>query len=369
MSITETQYFALLRSGLWNTPAVVDGAIDWQGVMQLAQHHANIVLISGVAMQLPDAQRPTVEMQQLMQKAMRGNLVKQLRLRQILVSAIQLLRQHDIKPVLLKGFGLASLYPNPNLRQFGDIDLFVGLEHFHEACALLRTLSGGYNWGGEVDSGHHYNIEFGHFPLEVHRLSADVSDPDEALVYAAIERDGLIDHPQVLNLDGTEVYIPSKEFMVFFTFYHAWHHFLTSGVGWRQISDVAMTLHTYYAQLDTEKMKRWLNDMNLLLPWQTFGMLMVKHLGLPEAEMPFFDAQCDRRARKLYKRVMEEGNFKRVSNFKRHRPKTAGFKRKTYAVMGIFVDFFHIAKVFPNTAFRQLRSALKVSWKKNLQKK
>ncbi len=368
MSVAETQYFDLLKAALWDTPAKVDGVIDWQGVMQLAQHHANNVLISSVALQLPNEQRPSVEMQQQMQYAMRSNLVKQMNLRQILVSAIQLLRQHGIEPVLLKGFGLASLYPNPNLRQFGDIDLFIGLECFHEACALLRTLPGGYNWGGEVDSGHHYNIEFGPYPMEVHRVSADVIDPEEALVYAAIERDGLFEHPRQMNLDGAEVGIPSKEFMVFFTFYHAWHHFLTSGVGWRQISDVAMALHAYHGQLDTEKLKRWLNDLHLMQPWQTFGMLMVKHLGLSEAEMPFFDAQCERRARKLYARIMEEGNFKRENRFKRHKPKT-GFMRKLHAAVGIFVDFFHIAKVFPSTAFRQLRSALKLSWKKNLQKK
>ena len=368
MSVAETQYFALLRAALWDTPAKVDGAIDWQGVMQLAQHHANNVLISGVALQLPNEQCPPVEMQQKMQYAMRSNLVKQMHLRQILVSAHQLLRQHDITPVLLKGFGLASLYPNPNLRQFGDIDLFVGLEHFHEACALLRTLPGGYNWGGEVDAGHHYNIEFGPYPMEVHRVSADVPDPVEALVYSTIERDGLMEHPQRLNLDGAEVDIPSKEFVVFFTFYHAWHHFLTSGVGWRQISDVAMTLHAYHGQLDAEKLHRWLNDLHLLQPWQTFGMLMVKHLGLPEAEMPFFDGSCERRAGRLYKRIMEEGNFKRENNFKRHKPK-AGFKRKLHAAVGIFVDFFYIAKVFPDMAFLQLRSALKLSWKKNIQKK
>ena len=61
---------------------------------------------------------------------MRNNLLNQLRLKQILASAVSLLRQHGIEPVLLKGFGLAMLYPNPNLRQFGDIDLFVGLDNF-----------------------------------------------------------------------------------------------------------------------------------------------------------------------------------------------------------------------------------------------
>lgn len=368
MSVAEKQYFALLRSALWETPVDIDVDVDWQGVMQLAQHHANNVLISGVALQLPDGQRPSKEMQQQMQFSMRSNLLKHMRLMQILVSAVQLLRQNGIEPVLLKGFGLASLYPNPNLRQFGDIDLFVGLDCFHEACALLRTLPGGINWGKEVDSGHHYNIEFGPFPMEVHRVSADVADPEEASIYSAIERDGLADNKQCASLDGAEIHIPSKEFMVFFTFYHAWHHFLTSGVGWRQIADVAMTLHAYHGQLDLEKLHRWLTELHLMQPWQTFGYLMVQYLALHESEMPFYDTYCNKKARKLYRRIMEEGNFKRDNNFRRRKPK-AGFGRKLYSAVGIFVDFCHIFRVFPATAFRRLRSALRLAWKKNLQNK
>lgn len=369
MSTLETQYFALLRAALWGTPVSVDDAIDWQGVMQLAQLHANNVLISGVALQLPAGQQPNAEQQMQMQNAMRSNLFKQLNLRQILAMAVEALRKDGIEPVLLKGFGLAQLYPNPNLRQFGDIDLFVGLDRFHEACAVLRTLPGGYNWGEEVDAGHQYNIEFGRYPMEIHRVSAEVVDPDEYAIYAQMEHDGLVEHSQKVDFDGLEITIPSKEFMVFYTFFHAWHHFLTSGVGWRQITDVAMTLHAYHGQLDTEKLRRWLADMHLMQPWQTFGWLMVNCLGLSEAEMPFYGAACRRRAQKLYRRIMEEGNFKRKSSFKQHKPHKAGIGRKLHSFVLIFVDFFRIAKVFPEAAFRGMRAAFKASLKKNLQKK
>ena len=157
--------------------------------------------------------------------------------------------------------------------------------------------------------------------------------------------------------------------MVFFTFFHAWHHFLTSGIGWRQISDVAVTLHAYHGKLETDKLHRWLDDMHLMQPWQTFGWLMVHDLGLSEAEMPFYNAACRRRAQRLRRRIMEEGNFKRDSSFKRHKPRNAGIRRKLHSFALIFVDFFHIARVFPDAAFRGMRAAFKASLKKNLQKK
>ena len=358
MTASETQYFALLRSALWDTPVVIDGPVDWNGVMELAKHHSNQVLVCGVASRMTGDNRPSEAMLGKMQAAMRGNLLSRMRLKQILASAVGLLREHGIEPVLLKGFGLAMLYPNPSLRQFGDIDLYVGLDDFHEACRLLRTLPGGYNWGEEVDKGHQYNIEFGNYPMEIHRVSADMDDPKVAKIYAAIERDGLRDHAQRVDYEGLKVTLPSKDFMVFYTFYHAWHHFLTSGVGWRQISDVAVALHAYHGQLDLEKLRLWLTDMHLMKPWQAFGYLMVGQLGLPEAEMPFYDAQCQRTAQRLYRKVMEVGNFKRHSRFKQHRPKNR-LMRWIHSFFGIFVDFFYRVRVFPSVAFREMGSSFR----------
>jgi hypothetical protein len=363
MSNIETQYFALLRSALWDAPVAIEGPIDWNGVMQLAQHQANQALLGGVASQMTDDNRPSDDLLGKMRLTMRNNLLCQLRLKQILASALELLREHNIEPVLLKGFSLARLYPNPNLRQFGDVDLFVGLADFHQACILLRTLPGSYNWGEEMDEGKHYNIEFGNYPMEIHRVSADVVDPKDAATYLAIEHEGLYDNTQHVNFEDLDITIPSKEFMVFYTFFHAWEHFLTTGVGWRQISDIALTLHAYHGQLDLDKLRQWFTAMHLIEPWQAFGFLIVEHLGLPEAEVPFYDPSCRRTAQRLYRNVMEVGNFSRNSSFKRRHPKNI-LLRKLHAFIGIFVDFFYRAHIFPSVAFREMRASFKLAWQK-----
>lgn len=368
MSVAEAQYFALLRSALWDTPVTIEGEVEWDAVMKIAKHHTTSVLLSGVAFQMTESKRPSDSMLDEMQSSMRLNLINHLKQKLILVSAVKLLREHDIEPVLLKGFSLAMLYPNPNLRQFGDIDLYVGLNNFHEACRLLRTLPGGYNWREEGDTGKHYNIEFGPYPLEIHRVSVDLLDLKEAAIYESIEREGLLEKAQRVDFEGFELSIPSKEFMVFFTFFHAWHHFLTTGVGWRQISDVAVALHAYHGQLDCDKLYRWLVAMHLLKPWQTFGSLMVDYLGLPETEMPFRKTLNRRRARKLFDRIMAEGNFRRPNRFKRNKPQGT-MMRKLHAFIGIFVDFFQLADVFPGQAFREMHTALKAGLRKKIQKK
>ena len=358
MTAAEHHYFALLQTALWGAPVAVSEELDWDAVMGIAKHHGNNVLLSDVAVRMTEFAPSSPEMVGKMQLVMRSNLLNQMQLKQILAMAVKLLRQHEIEPVLLKGFSLAMLYPNPSLRQFGDIDLFIGLEKFHEACKLLRTLPGCYNWGEETDEGKHYNIEFGPHPMEIHRVSVEIDDAKENKAYAAIEHEGLVDHAQCVNLDGLEVSIPSKEFMVFFTFFHAWHHFLTSGVGWRQLSDVAMTLHAYHGQLDLEKLRGWIETMHLMQPWQTFGFLMVDCLGLPETEMPFFNASCRRRAKRLYRQIMREGNFKRENRFRHKKPKQR-ILRKIHSFLGVFADFSYRARVFPSNASRELFAALK----------
>ncbi len=369
MNTTESQYFVLLRAALWDTPVVIDGPVDWKAVMKIAEHHGNNGLVADVAVRMTGDNKPEPAMVSKMQTALRNGLFQQMRQRQILVSAVQLLRDHGIEPVLLKGFGLALLYPNPSLRQFGDVDLFVGRDKFHEACTLLRTLPGGYNWGEEIEVGRHYNIEFGHCPMEVHRLSADIDDPEKIAVYEPMEHDGLEENPRRVDLDGFAITVPSNEFQVFFTFFHAWNHFLTTGVGWRQVSDVALALHAYHGQLDLDKLQRWIDAMHLMKPWQAFGWLMVNILGLPEAEMPFYDARCKRTAHKLLRLIMETGNFKRGGGLKAP-SKRYRLLHKMHALLTIITDFFYRARVFPGAAFREMKASIKyaLSKQKNNQK-
>lgn len=365
MSSAEKQYFALMRSALWDAEVDVEGDIDWNGVIKIAKHHATLVLLCGAASKMTAPNGASEVLRGKMQVEMRNNLLRFLRLKQIMVSATTLLREHGIEPVILKGFSLALLYPNPYLRQFGDVDIFVGRDNFRQACALLRTLPGAYNWGEEAETGHQYNIEFGNYPMEVHRVSADVVDSKESELYDAIEHDGLMEHSRQVDFEGFSIIIPSNEFMVFYTFFHAWHHFINSGVGWRQVADVAMTLHAYHDQLDLEKLCQWINAMHLMQPWQAFGCLMVEHLGLPKDEMPFYGSTRRQTVQRLYGLVMETGNFSRNNRFKSRRPKNR-LMRKMHAFLSIFVDFFYRARVFPTVAFREMRASFKEAFSKNV---
>jgi hypothetical protein len=49
------------------------------------------------------------------------------------------LRAHGWEPLLGKGWAIARQYPEPGLRPFGDIDLYVRREQYHDFSAALQT--------------------------------------------------------------------------------------------------------------------------------------------------------------------------------------------------------------------------------------
>ena len=81
MSTVEKHYFALLRAALWDTPVSIAEEIDWKGVMGLARHQANGVLVYDKASQMTGSNKPSPELMEKMKNWHRQKLIlKQLRL-------------------------------------------------------------------------------------------------------------------------------------------------------------------------------------------------------------------------------------------------------------------------------------------------
>lgn len=100
-----------------------------------------------------------------------GNLSVFQMLNNTLVSIVLELRKHGIDPVLLKGQGIAKYYPVPELRQCGDIDIYVGQEKFEKACEVIGAMSTPEDHQGDIPSLKHYHTRIGHAFIEIHRYT------------------------------------------------------------------------------------------------------------------------------------------------------------------------------------------------------
>ena len=87
------------------------------------------------------------------------NMQMQAKMMVVLEKAWSALEEAGIKAVLMKGLGLAQYYPAVEQRQWGDIDLYVGPEQYHPACAVMRaTFPEALKFDEELDHYKHYNL-------------------------------------------------------------------------------------------------------------------------------------------------------------------------------------------------------------------
>ena len=148
MKIEEKIYFMMLRRALWGEESVGAGGVPIGGVgaetlpasvMTLAMRQGTGAIVAEQIMKSGGASAAQKKGETAALKMICGrNMMQRERLMVVLKKAWKALEDAGIRPVLLKGFGLAENYPQPDLRQCGDIDIFVGKDAYHEGAKVLR---------------------------------------------------------------------------------------------------------------------------------------------------------------------------------------------------------------------------------------
>ena len=166
-----------------------------------------------------------------------------------------------------------------------------------------------------------------------------------------------------MELNGINVNIPSFTYDSLYIFIHAWHHFVSSGVGLRQMADWMLHLHTYADRLETGIIKSVLQRMNILEEWQTFGWVLVNKFGMPETEFPFYTGKYAHKGEKLYRQLMIDGHCGRETRLKFlgeqlylfpfSRPAHGRLRQKIYTLCRLTFNTIQLAKLFPGYALRE----------------
>lgn len=240
----------------------------------------------------------------LMKSVCVQTMQQHVRLQHTLDVAWAALEQAGIHAVLMKGRGLAAFYPEPQMRQWGDIDLFVGKEQYHPACAVMRdTFPDALKFDEELDHYRHYNLIADGISIEVHRVSVSMQHPCDERRYAHMERDGMT-HNMPLPVNGKEVRVPEPTFNALFVFLHSWEHMLTEGANLRQLCDLALLLHHYQGQIDGKRLRKYLRALHVTDVWQLYMYIIVRYIGLPETEAQGYTNRCAARAEALLRDLL-----------------------------------------------------------------
>ena len=112
--------------------------------------------------------------------------------------------------------------------------------------------------------------------------------------------------------------------------------------------------------------KKIIEDMDLMTPWQTFGCILVDELGMPEDKFPFYDSGKRNKVSKVMARVLEEGNFGKEREMYKDRCKEGYFQGKVKSLYLHSNRAIQLFCIFPSHTLRQFwytfRNGIRAVW-------
>lgn len=198
--------------------------------------------------------------------------------RQIVEKIGSWLTEEKLQTMILKGFSLAVLYPQPDLRESCDIDIYSGADYDAvNACFEKHGIDIG------KPDGHHVHLKIDsvtvehHFALHNSRVRSCMNEPVEALQRLAAT------DIKATALPG--INFPNAAFTALFTGWHAYKHFLHEKVELRHIIDWALALRQL-SETDAET----ISAVKAQTGWGRFTEVMtaiaLHRLNLPQEWFP-----------------------------------------------------------------------------------
>ena len=272
-------------------PAGVD--VDWDRLLDLSQAHGLTAWVWDSITKLSDRVQLTRQ-----QKINWGLSFQDVvdgfeRFKQVFSNLIDLCRKNQIRLLLLKGFDLSSLYPSPQLRSFGDIDVFP-----FDDYEKLNTLLGGND---ETSDGKHSELLFEGVEIENHKT----------IIYTHTRRYKLVSEFIEASLPNAEkkegnYYVLSAEANLVFLLVHSLTHLNSIYfLSMRNVLDIAMFLYRNQDKLEPNQCKVLMKRLKLSKSFELFIYLCEWVSGLSFADYHFCRIP-QRDVRRAYKMLADK---------------------------------------------------------------
>ena len=349
---TEDQFFALLRSGLWNeVPDRIPfaGGTDWEALYRLSLEQTVVPLVTDGINRLPREFLPS-EPERL--DPFLGDMMATAKRNRVLDAFIPKLFNAlaDIPVVLVKGQSLAQDYLEPERRQPGDIDLLLMPASYEAAKAvLLPKATKVLEEQAEI---WHQGMHFHNIEVEIHgSVSTLISKRLDRKLAVLLEEqfDGRT-FPSV-SIGGAGIPVPEADFNAIFIFVHFLQHYWSGGVGLRQLTDWMVFVSVHKRDIHPVILERRLHEFGLLHLWKVFTGFVQEYLGCPAEKLPLAAKPDPKKNARIWKYIRRSGNFGK--NQDRSRKKESYLVRKFHSLWRLVVaDRLRHFPVFPKESIR-----------------
>ncbi len=331
----EETFLRFLRSAIWGKPEQLTGREmtlnQYQSLMKLAQQQAVAALLAQAIMdsglRLP--RQAAAEVFALTEATRQRNK----EMDEAVVALCREMEERNIRIVVFKGQTLAPLYPDPGLRQSGDIDFACHPDDWDKAEHYFRE-----ELKLEIEDNvtkKHLSFERNGIEYELHRSMTEFCRPKNQHYWDRVVMPEIWETIDFIEINGTRVPTLSAEINAIYVFVHIFHHLMSEGIGLRQFCDFALCAKESLLLTSPKggDLEKHLKGLGLLGAYTGLGAILTDYLGLPEEDFPIPISQDDhRRAPKLLEDIWKKGNF--------------GKNEKYSQARGVIHGIEHLGRIF-----------------------
>ena len=350
---TDSQFFALLRPGLWNEVPGRDafaGGVDWEALYRLSYAQTVVPLVTDGINRLPQEFLPNDRPERL--DPFLAGMMSTAKRNRVLDNFIpKLFHALDgIPVVLVKGQSLAQDYPDPERRQPGDIDLLLLPSSYAAAKAIL--LPKATKVLEEDAETWHQGMRFNSVEVEIHgSISTLMSRKLDRKLAALLEEQFREGNFPTVSIGGAEIPVPEAGFNAVYIFVHFLQHYWSGGVGLRQLIDWMTFVSVHKREIHPVILEKRLEDLGLLHVWKVFTGFAQEYLGCPPEKLPLAAAPDSGKNARIWRYIRRCGNFGK--NVERTRGKESYLVRKVHSFWRLVVaDRLRHFPVFPKESIR-----------------
>ena len=300
-------FFQLLQLGLWGKGRLSLSsplsAKDWEVLYRYAKNHTVEGILFDAFEQLNPEQLPPLALR--MKWAVRIDQMERYnqKMAKSTAALYAFFTTQGLRPILLKGQGVANCYRQPEHRVSGDIDWYFQDQGYDRAYQSLVAKK----LPVHVDKNFCLDYAWQGIAVEHHRQVFDIHSRFKTRYLLSLEA-AYRDRQQSLHLGGQNITILAPELQIVQVNIHILKHLLAFGIGLRQICDAAVLYHNYHQQINPQELQQIFKKLGIL-PWiQLLHYVLVKYLGLPKSELPFAYPD-DTSADWMLNEIWQAGNF------------------------------------------------------------
>lgn len=216
--------------------------IDWGKLFQLAKEQTVYPMVLYALKQQPELYG--TEHKDWVKRELRVLLVAEVLRRDASAELLNALENAGVTPVVLKGYSLSHLYPEPSVRQSADLDIYVGLQQEEKAQVVLRS------YGVQVKERAEEAQEASCYyePVGCIELHAWLMGKDDRAAWLASNPSGITQPFKIITLDnGDHIHTLGDDDNMLFLSLHFIKHFVKYGANLRNLLDVIL-FYRFYSQ-------------------------------------------------------------------------------------------------------------------------